>query len=288
IVSGLNRLVSDATKLLEEYDITSAARAIERFVVEDLSLWYIRRSRRRFQRPEAAGDLEEASATLGFVLLTLSKLVAPFIPFFGEALYQKILYSSSGFSVQDSVHLADWPKVVIKRGEESLNEEMDEVRQVVSQALSERAKVQIKVRQPLASLKIQNPKSKIKNKKELLDLIKEEVNVKEILFDDQIKNAVELDTVITPELREEGIVREVVRQIQEMRKEAGLRPSDKILVRYTSSENLDKILNKNRSAILKEARIKDLVSGGEKMAQSGQKELKIDQETVSLAIKKVK
>lgn len=283
IISKLNQLILDSTKSLDQYDITSVARLIERFVVEDLSLWYIRRSRRRFQKPETASDLKEASESLGFVLLTLSKLIAPFIPFLGEALYQRILYRK--YNIQDSVHFGDWPKAVKEQINEDLNVKMDEVREIVSRALAERAKAQIKVRQPLASLKIQNQKSKIKNKRDLLNLVKEEVNVKEVLFDDQIRGAVELDTIITPELQEEGTVREVVRQIQEMRKEVGLKPADQILVRYTSSENLDKILNKNRSVVLKEARIKDLVAERDR---SGKRELKIDQETVFLAIKKVK
>lgn len=251
VISKLNGLILETAKFLDAYDVTGAARAIERFTVEDLSLWYIRRSRKRFN---------EAAPVLKFVLLTLSKLLAPFTPFLAETIYQE-------FAVKESVHLDDWPIASRKSIDKKLEEAMVRVREIVSQALAQRAKAGIKVRQPLGKLQITNNKLQ----KELLDLIKEEVNVKEIVFGKSMK----LDIELTPELREEGIVREIIRHIQEIRREMGFRPQDKIVVNYTGSENLGKILDRNRSLILGEARAKDLVrrTGGKKQARIGEENI---------------
>lgn len=276
IISRLNQLILEATKSLDNYDLTASARAIERFMMEDLSLWYVRRSRRRFQKPESQEELKEASEVLGFVLVILSKLSAPFIPFLSEEIYQKIQ------DTNQSAHLEDWPKANEKLINETLNRGMEQVRAIVSRGLAERAKSAIKVRQPLQKLKIKNLKLKIDNK--LLDLIKEEVNVKEIIFDGNIKGEVELDTQITPELKEEGIVREVIRNIQEMRKAKGLKPENRIRVNYASSENLGKILNRNKNFILKEAKVKEMISG---KVPKKEKEIKIEGEQLFLIVKKI-
>jgi len=277
VVSKLNQLILEVTDCLNKYDITTASRLIEDFVIEDLSQWYIRRSRKRFQKPETKKELKEASKTFGFVFLILSKLTAPFIPFLSEEIHKGL---TSGF--RPSVHLEDWPKTARKLIDEKLEKKMEKVRELCALALAERAKVGIKVRQPLASLQI--PNSKFQIPKELLGLIKEEVNVKEISFGKTLK----LDTKITPELKEEGIVREVIRNIQEMRKKAGLRPKDKILVRYSGSINLNEILMRNKNLILKEAKVKNFVFGKKpKEAFIIEKEIKVDQEKLHLAIKKV-
>ena len=122
---------------------------------------------------------------------------------------------------------------------------MVRAREIVSLGLAERAKAGIKVRQPLQELQIKDIISK-----ELLELIKEEINVKEISFGKDLK----LNTEITPELKEEGMVREVIRQIQEMRKKSGLKPQDKISVWYSGSSELASILAKNKKAVLLETK----------------------------------
>jgi isoleucyl-tRNA synthetase len=291
IISRLNKLVLEVTEKLDKYDVTGAARAIENFVIEDLSLWYIRRSRRRFhpvvEQSSLRGrktrkDFEEASATLGFVLLTLSKLTAPFIPFLSEEIHQ-----CSTSKVEHSVHLEDWPKVNKKLIDKNLEKKMERVRGIVASALAERAKVSIKVRQPLSKLKIKNEKLKIND--ELINLIKDEVNVREVVFDPKIEGEVELDTEITPELKEEGIVREIIRNIQEMRKQAGLKPQDKILVKYFGDPEINRILAKNKNFILKEAKIKSLIFG-EKLVKEVfdfEKQTKVDNQNLWLAIKKI-
>ncbi|MDP2945863.1 MAG: DUF5915 domain-containing protein, partial [bacterium] len=177
------------------------------------------RSRKRFSGADGlpAQTGENASAVLKIILEELSKLIAPFTPFLAEYIWGELDNKSS-------VHLADYPKAHIKLIDKKLEEQMNFTREIAARGLALRAEAGIKVRQPLASLQIRNPKSEIRKNKELLDLIKEEVNVKEITFGDEFK----LDTKITEELQEEGIIRELARQIQEMRKDGGLISKDSI------------------------------------------------------------
>jgi len=288
VISRLNNLIKDTTQKLDKYDVTGAARAIENFVIEDLSLWYIRRSRRRFQKPESEKELKEASITLNCVLLGVSKLTAPFIPFLSEAIYQ-----CSTSKVGQSVHSGDWPKANKRLIDKKLEKKMEKVRGIVSSALAERAKTGIKVRQPLNELKIKTttlpPPSRKSGPhyelwKELLELIKEEVNVKQITFGKTLK----LDTKITSELKEEGILREIIRNIQEMRKKANLKPRHKISVQYFGTPELNKILAKNKDLILREILAKDfqLVKKGKRVFDV-EKETKVGQEALWLAIKKI-
>jgi len=280
IISKLNNLIKETTQRLDNYDVTGAARAIENFVINDLSLWYIRRSRRRFQKPETEKESKEVSGTLHYVLSTLSRLTAPFIPFLGDEIYRNLMKARPLLSV----HLENWPKVNKKLINKKLEKKMEKVREIVRLVLAERAKAGIKVRQPLSELKIKDKKLKIT--KELLGLIKEEVNVKEVVFDSKIQSEVELDTKITSELQEEGIIREVVRQIQEMRKTAGSKPRDKISVSYFGPEKLNKILEKNKNFILKEGKIKNLVLKEREKVKvfAAEKEILVDQQNLWLAI----
>ena len=202
----------------------------------------------------------------------------------------------------ESIHLWDWPKADESLIDNKLEEKMREIREVVALALAERAKVGIKVRQPLASLKIKNQKSatapptrpsrkiysKIKNNKELLNLIKEEVNIKEVVFTPKIKKEIELDVKITPKLKEEGMIREVIRHLQEMRKKAGYKPEHKILIRYSGSPLLNKTLIKNKKFILKETKAKNFLPEKKpRIMLKAEKEVKINGEKLWLGIKKV-
>jgi isoleucyl-tRNA synthetase len=277
IISRIESLIKEVTKSFENYDITRAGRLIEKFVIEDLSLWYIRRARRRFQKPENERELKEASQTLKFVLLDLSKILAPFLPFLSEFVYQKI--QNLNFKSPISVHLEKWPKVNENLIDKKLERKMEKVREIVSLALAERQKAKIKVRQPLNELQIKN--YWLKKEPELLELIKDEVNVKKISFGKEFK----LDTKITPELREEGVIREIIRHIQEMRKETGLKPKDKIFVGYSGSEEVLRILERNKESILKEARILDLKKKEGKFDL--ERKVKVDDEEIILAIKRV-
>jgi isoleucyl-tRNA synthetase len=161
----------------------------------------------------------------------------------------------------ESVHLCDWPKSDKKKIGKDLEEKMDEVRMIVNLALAERITKAIKVKQPLTSLKIKNTKSKIKNESELMELIRDEVNVKEVIFDGAIEKEVELDVNITEELMEEGILRDIVRQIQEVRKEMKLIPQDKVsLVKITAPHKEKLIIEKNKMFLLKEFRAVEIVA----------------------------
>lgn len=211
IISRLENLNSQLIKNLEKYDVVGAGRLFKDFI-DDLSNWYIRRSRSRFQRPKTKKIKEQACQTLYYLLSKFVKLMAPFAPFITEQLYQKL------GEKEESVHLVNYPKPQEKLIDKKLEEKMKKVREIVVLALALRAKAKIKVRQPLSKLQIAD--YSLQKDKELLDLIKEEVNVKEIVFGKEIK----LDTKITFELREEGKRREIIRNIKELRKRLGLTP----------------------------------------------------------------
>ena len=277
ILSSLESLNLKTIEKLDNYDIVGTARLFEEFI-DDLSNWYIRRSRKRLQKPEnkKEKEKEEASQTLYCVLLKLSLLLAPFIPFSAESMYRDLK------GKEESVHLNRYPSSEKDLIDEELEEKMAKVREVIALALAERAKLGIKVRQPLAELQITD--YGLKGEKELLELIKNEVNIKQITFGKTLK----LDAKITPKLKEEGIIREIVRNIQEMRKKAGLKPKDKILVRYSGTPDLNKVLIKNKKFVLQEAKIKDLIFGKEtKEIFDLEKETKVGQEKLYLAIKKI-
>lgn len=278
ILSKMEGLIKEVGDDLQKYDITSAARKIENFTISDLSLWYIRRSRRRFQSPKSRKDLEIASRVLSFVLLNLSKISAPFIPFLSETIYQKL--TGNAFQKEKSVHLENWPSYEKRLVDKKLEKEMEKVREIVSRALRKRAEAKIKVRQPLPSLTIKD--NVLWQKKELLELIKGEVNVKEIILGKKFA----LDTRITPQLKEEGILREVLRAIQLMRKEKKLKPNHKINLFIASSPNLSQFLEKNKDFLLKETIARELYFIQEANLPPFRKELKIDGEKIYLALKK--
>ena len=212
ILSRLNQTIKVVRNNLDKYEVTQAARPIDEFV-DDLSRWWLRRSRKRFSGEEA----RIASLVLKEILEKTSRLLAPFTPFLAEYIYMEL-------GNNNSIHLADYPNVNSKFIDIGLEFQMTLVKNISAQALALRAKAGVKVRQPLASLKVQSSKFKVQG--ELLDLIKEEVNVKEIIFGDEIK----LDTEITEELKAEGILRELARQIQELRRDGSLTPKDSISV----------------------------------------------------------
>jgi len=243
ILSKTESLKKEITEGYENYDLNKATKPIAGFI-DELSTWYVRRSRERFK----SEDNKEAVQTLKYVLLEFSKVIAPIMPFMADYLYQEI------YGGQSSVHLVDWPETDKKLIDEKLEEQMKQVREICSLGLQKRAEAGIKVRQPLAKLKVKSQKLKI----ELIDLIKDEVNVKEVVAD--LKEGVVLDTTITEELKAEGLVRDFVRSIQVKRKEMGLTPKDKIRVTY--SENQE-IVSKYADQIKKQVIAEELIFGGE-------------------------
>lgn len=233
IVSKLNLLVKDVTEGLESYDITTSARKIEEFV-NDLSQWYVRRSRSRFKGADE-NDKMMAQKTLGRVLFDLSKLIAPFAPFSAEYVYQEVGGS------KESVHLEDWPAFVETTAEQiRALEHMEKVRRDVSTGLELRLKGGIKVRQPLSLFETPNEFNE-----EMKQLIKDELNVKEI----KKGKAYNLDVGITEELKEEGMVRELTRAVQGHRKNLGLQPGQQAEILVHANVDGQKFINKHKDVL---------------------------------------
>ncbi|MBI2278705.1 MAG: isoleucine--tRNA ligase [Candidatus Brennerbacteria bacterium] len=217
LLSRLNSLIKKITNDLESYDATTASRSLENFVVEDLSKWWLRRSRGRFQNFKNREEFIAAVNLLRMVLLDISKLIAPFTPFLGEIVYQG-LYKQKKSKI-DSVHFCDWPQIQNRLASKSVEQKMDIVRTIVGLGLMQRKNANIKVRQPLAKITVNHKPLE----KSFSSLIEDELNVKSIEFSGTNRSllSVELDTQITAELRREGLVREFIRQVQDARKEAG-------------------------------------------------------------------
>lgn len=251
ILSRLNQLIKNITEGYENYRVDLATRPLTDFI-DDFSVWYLRRSRERFK--EDSEDKASALTTLRYVLNSVSLVMSPAMPFFAEKIYQ----DTKTEDMPESVHLCNWPKIDKNKINKKLEEKMEEVRKIVNLALAERVAAGIKVKQPLSVLKIKNVKSKIKNDVGLLDLIKDEVNIKEIIFDDEIDREVELDLNINEELKEEGALRDIIRQVQGKRKEENLKPENKISVKISADSNLAKIINRNKEFLMKEFRATEI------------------------------
>ena len=259
ILARLNELTENVTTHLDTYNTVKAGRPIRDFIT-DFSTWYVRRSRDRFKaksnlqdsvapRPFGSGDDEEdkqyALATMRYVLVELSKIIAPYMPFISEHMYRELRYSDD----PESVHLCSWPET--RAVDEDVLKDMQSVRDIVSLALEVRAKENIKVRQPLAELRVKNRESGIQNNEQLLDLIKDEVNIKDVVFDSSIENNVQLDTTITPELRAEGDARELIRYIQSERKNKGLTPKEEIRIAIGTTAAGKEIVEKYKDEIMR-------------------------------------
>ncbi|MCG2687011.1 DUF5915 domain-containing protein [Candidatus Parcubacteria bacterium] len=159
------------------------------------------------------------------------------------------------------------------------------VREIVALVLAERVKAGIKVRQPLASLKIKNQKSKIKINEELLNILKEEVNVKEVAIDPDLKTDIDLDITLTEELKKEGQIREIARKIQQMRKEFGTEPKDKVEIGYKKDSDIGVFLKENKPLIEKDAFVNIVEMEEEDSSFKNQKNIKIDDKESVLFLK---
>ena len=299
ILARLGQLISDVGKSLDNYEIDWACRSIAAFI-DDLSTWYLRRSRERFKSQKSkvksqicklkgkSGVSDDPVFVLGYVLLELSKVMAPICPFLAEHIYQNVkcqnpnAKSMSNVKIQmpnqrrESVHLEEWPKINSKfkiQNSKSLLENMQKVREVCEIGHSLRAEAGVKVRQALRQLKIKNEKLKItiQNLKlsqkeitayslQLTALIADELNVKEVEMVDKLpqdngwvsKDGAALYTVVDDELREEGIIRELTRQINNLRKKQELTIDDRIVLEYaTESEELRQIIDKYREELIR-------------------------------------
>ncbi|MFN2568613.1 MAG: class I tRNA ligase family protein, partial [Candidatus Dormibacteria bacterium] len=231
-LARLAETVDGARRSLDRHDATTACRAIELFV-DDLSRWYVRRSRRRFWKGiEEGGDGDKLSAyaTLHTALETLSRLIAPFMPFVSERMYRNLNghegdRAPAGVS-PDSVHLADYPTVDGRMRDPDILADMDRLRRLVEEGLAAREVARIKVRQPLASAIIAGEPLA----GELEPILAEELNVKAVRYRAQTggHESITLDTAITDELRLEGMVRDLIRKVNDLRKRAGYSLEDRI------------------------------------------------------------
>ncbi len=246
IVARLAALIGESTKGYEEYKLDAATRPITLFI-DDLSAWYLRRSRDRFSakgRSALGGkdDKKAALATLRYVLHTLARVMAPSMPFFAEHLFQAVREGED----EESVHLTMWPEIPkLDFDPAAILTQMFTVRTLVTQALEVRDSAGIKVRQPLARLHI--PVS-AKLPEEYLSVIADEVNVKVVVA---IGEVVVLDTEITDELKEEGLVRDTIRAIQAFRKESNLTPGEKASYRFEGTAEEKAVIQKHIETIQK-------------------------------------
>ncbi len=262
ILSKLEETKEQVSYFLDNYLVNEAAKTLDNFV-DDLSRWYIRRSRKIFQKgfEEKGKDWRESSAVLRKVLKEFSLLLSPFCPFFSEIVWQKLNNLSKDPSKKESIHLEDWPKKEEKFYNKDLLFLMEEIRKISSEALSLRKEKGIKIRQPLNSLKIKDgvfsfqksPKSQ-----EALNLLKEEINVKTAGFSCEIEKNLELNTIISEELKKEGEIREFMRQIQVLRQESGIIPGQQIKILVAGEKDFISLIKEQKENIKKDLKIKEI------------------------------
>ncbi|MAF13655.1 MAG: isoleucine--tRNA ligase [Parcubacteria group bacterium] len=229
ILAKLHLLKQEVTTQMDKYNLVRASRPISEFINE-LSTWYLRRSRERFKQ----GD-QDGINTLGHVLVEFSKVIAPFIPFTAEDIYRQVC------GEKESVHLEDWPEADKKYIDKKLIEQMDLVRKIAEKGLAARAEAGLKIRQPLQGY-VTSLTAKLDGA--FMELVTEELNIKELSFAKIDK----LDTKISAELKLEGFARELIRQINQLRKEDNLTIDDKVVL---YQDGLDDVFTKFGDEILK-------------------------------------
>ncbi|MBF1035140.1 MAG: isoleucine--tRNA ligase [Candidatus Nanosynbacter sp.] len=274
LVSRVHQVRNQITEGMEAYNIPAALSSVLEFI-DDMSNWFVRRSRRRFWKSEDDRDKLEAYSTLYYVLIYLAKILAPFTPFLAEELYQKMTGAGVVNSeIPESVHLLDWPEAGVI--DEAVLTQMAKTREIITAGLAERMKkteseVQIKVRQPLAKLVYAGEK---------LDdfyeqIIMEEVNVKVV----EHGEALVLDKTLTPELLEEGKIRELIRFVQAARKKAGLNVDDRIKLMVSME-----VPETYREMLMNEVLAEELVQEG----NFGYDEIvKVQGENIAISLEKI-
>ena len=263
ILSKVNRANKNLIEHMDDYKLTEASREVEQ-VIDDLSNWYIRRSRRKLQKPETEKEKKEFAQTFHHALTVIVKMLAPYAPFVSDYLYKEL-------TGEKSVHLADFPEPKEKLIDDDLEREMKLVRDMAQEGLAERSRNELKVRQPLSEMKITKEISS-----EAQQVLMDEVNVKEISAADEF----ELVTEITPQLKEEGMAREIVRRTQHLRKKADLTPDQKINIFYDG--DLDNLFEKKADYLKKETSAVSISDSIEEAEWT--KTVKVDGKEIELGI----
>ncbi|OGL70877.1 hypothetical protein A3C09_02250 [Candidatus Uhrbacteria bacterium RIFCSPHIGHO2_02_FULL_47_44] len=245
ILARLDELVKEATENMDAYDTVRAGRSMKAFI-DDMSTWYLRRSRDRFKTE--SDDARAAMTTLRHVLFELSKVMAPFTPFFAEHVYKTV-----GGSLE-SVHLDAWPETsppalsfAGKGARTDALDKMGTTRALVSRALQHRADAGIPVRQVLNEVLVHLPSGELDEA--YCTLIADEVNVKTVVVT-KGELAAFLDLKLTPELVREGTVREIVRRINDLRKKSGLTINDRIAIYVSGDEQIKLAIEEHKQALL--------------------------------------
>lgn len=259
IVSRTHQLIHEVEHHMDGYDVPNATKPILPFL-EDASNWYVRRSRRRFWKSDDDADKQDAYRTLHYVLVQLSHVMAPFTPFLAEELYIKL---TGG----ESVHLRDWPEV--GHVNELAIQEMADIRRGIESGLSQRAAAKLKVRQPLQSAHVHmsHAPDSAETTRHYVQIIREELNVREATVSQAAEDTgmksieTELDLKLTPSLKREGMMREVIRNVQSARKQADLNVDDRIkLALITPDKELSKAIEEHKGTIVAETLATDLTN----------------------------
>jgi len=284
ILAKLKLLVLEVEDAMAGYNLPKAMRPITAFI-DELSTWYLRRSRERF-KGEDETDRQNVLATTRFVLLNLAKVMAPFLPFVAERLWQEV--SEKKFNDRSaSVHLENFPELgSLSETEKEALDQMNLVRQAAEMGLSARDQAGIKIRQMLGEAKFS---SKIKLEDKYIELLSDELNVKNVIWAEGDDNlSLNLNTEITPELKIEGHKRELIRTINLLRKDAGLTASDRIDIHLSSKNNLTPWLAEVSEA-LKQGTIADNISleAIKEAEVEAEKEIKLEEESILVQIKQI-
>ena len=254
VISRLHQLVESVENHMDKYDIPNALEPILPFL-DDASNWFVRRSRRRFWKSEDDDDKQMAYKTLHYVLVRLAYVLAPFTPFLAEELYHNLTGD------KESIHLKDW--LLAGKINELVMNDMETVRAYVNLGLSMRSRAGVKVRQPLASVTVPKQGEYV----DFSSILQDELNVKRVIIsnkpttlnEDEAKlfgsdtAEVYIDRLITPELKREGIMREIIRSVQSVRKEAGLQVDDRISLNIeTADTQIKRAISEHTEVIMAE------------------------------------
>lgn len=274
MLARLNETIAQVTEAMDNYRLDRATRPIFD-LIDDTSNWFVRRSRRRFWKSEDDQDKHQAYATLHRTLIVTCQLLAPFSPFLSDHIWRQLVKETD---LPVSVHLSDWPKSTSI--DYDVLTEMKWAREVINEGLSQRAAASLKVRQPLSKLTLSG---KISNFSSYKEIILEELNVKEIIVDSHIDSAWILDTNVTPQLKREGLMRDIIRQVQNARKRADLVVDDRIILDiYTKDTEITEAVKEHADTIMAETLAKSLTTNQAQLTHSCAVKVEGKEITISL------